>query len=156
QSFLADRRNAAALTSALLAADPSVVIDMTAYTGDDVERLLAALPGSVSRLVVVSSGDVYWTYGSFLRLSPAGAAAGPLDEQAPLREQLYPYRARAGSSDELLYHYDKIIVERIARSRCKAPVTVLRLPMVYGPNDRQKRVEGYLQRFAASDGTLRL
>ncbi len=36
------------------------------------------------------------------------------------------------------------------------PVTVLRLPMVYGPEDPQRRVAGYVARLEASGGTLRL
>jgi nucleoside-diphosphate-sugar epimerase len=73
-----------------------------------------------------------------------------------LRDRLYPYRAQASDPMDLLYSYEKIMVERIARDECKVPVTILRLPMVYGPHDRQNRVGGYLQRFEASGSTLRL
>jgi nucleoside-diphosphate-sugar epimerase len=156
RSLIADRKDTPALTAALATTNPDVVVDMTAYTGEDVERLLSALPASLARLVLVSSGDVYWTYGSFLGLDRANATAVPPDEQSPLREQLYPYRAKASGPEDLLYSYDKIVVERIARDGCRVPVTVLRLPMVYGPGDRQNRVGGYLERFAASGGTLLL
>lgn len=156
RSIRADRRNTATLVAALTTAAPEVVIDMTAYTGDDVERLIPALPGSLTRLVVISSGDVYWTYAAFLGLSQSGTVSSPVDERAPLREQLYPYRAQASGPDDLLYGYDKIVVERSARDGCRAPVTILRLPMVYGAGDRQNRVGGYLARFAAADGTVRL
>jgi hypothetical protein len=33
----------------------------------------------------------------------------PLTEDAPLREHLYPYRATTTSTDDLFYHYDKIL-----------------------------------------------
>jgi hypothetical protein len=42
---------------------PRIVIDMIAYRLEDIERLLAALSPSVERLVVISSGDVYASYG---------------------------------------------------------------------------------------------
>jgi len=155
RSLTADRRRAA-LSSALAAAAPSVLIDMTAYTGEDMERLLAALPASLERLVVISSGDVYWTYGAFLGLSPALPPAAPVDEGAALREQLYPYRAQAQGQEDLRYWYDKIVVERTARTGAGVPVTILRLPMVYGPEGPQRRVSGYLQRLWASGSELRL
>jgi nucleoside-diphosphate-sugar epimerase len=156
RSLRADRKHTSALATALTAAAPAVVVDMTAYTGDDVEGLLAALPASLARLLVISSGDVYWTYAAFLGLSPARPTAAPLDEQASLREQLYPYRAQASGPEDLLYGYEKIVVERMAQIGARVPVTILRLPMVYGPNDPQKRVGGHLERLGASGGTLRL
>jgi nucleoside-diphosphate-sugar epimerase len=47
-------------------------------------------------------------------------------------------------------------VERIAQSGASVPVTILRLPMVYGPDDPQRRIAGYVERLGASGGTLRL
>jgi nucleoside-diphosphate-sugar epimerase len=155
-SLRADRKDTSTLAAALAAAAPAVVVDMTAYTGDDMESLLAALPASLVRLVLISSGDVYWTYAAFLGLSLSRTTAAPLDEQASLRDQLYPYRARASGPEDLLYGYDKIVVERTAQSGARVPVTILRLPMVYGPGDPQKRIGGYLERLGASGGTLRL
>jgi nucleoside-diphosphate-sugar epimerase len=155
RSLTADRHTAA-LSTALVAAGPSVLIDMTAYTGEDMERLLAALPASLEHLVVISSGDVYWTYGAFLELSSALPPAAALDEGAPLREQLFPYRAKAQGQEDLRYWYDKIVVERTARAGAAVPVTILRLPMVYGPKDPHKRVSGCLDRLWAGGSELRL
>ena len=156
RSLTADRKHSSGLATALATAAPAVVVDMTAYTGDDVEGLLAALPTSLVRLVLISSGDVYWTYAAFLGLSRACTIAAPLDEQASLREQLYPYRTQGSGPEDLRYGYEKIMVERMARSGASVPVTILRLPMVYGPNDPQKRIGGYLERLGASGGRLRL
>ena len=156
RSVPADRKDAAALASALAAAAPAVVVDMTPYTGDDVSGLLAALPASVARLVVISSEDVYWTYGAFLGLGPGRPVAAPLDELAPVRDRLYPYRARASGPTDLLYGYDKIVVERTAQGGAGVPVTILRLPMVYGPDDPQRRVVGYVERLESSGGRLRV
>jgi nucleoside-diphosphate-sugar epimerase len=156
RSLSADRKDTSMLATALAAAAPAVVVDMTAYTGADMEGLLSALPRSLRGLVVISSGDVYWTYAAFLGLSRARSAAAPLNERAALRDQLYPYRARATSPNDLLYGYEKIVVEQMAQSRARVPVTILRLPIVYGPNDPHHRVSGYLERLAASGSTLRL
>ncbi|HSE65599.1 MAG TPA: NAD-dependent epimerase/dehydratase family protein [Gemmatimonadales bacterium] len=157
RTLRADRKDTSALERALAAAAPAVVIDMTAYTAEDMERLLAALPPPLKRLVVISSGDVYWTYGAFLGFSLGGrAATEPLNEQAALRDRLYPYRDKASGPSDPLYGYEKIVVEQIAQSFTRAPVTILRLPMVYGPNDRQRRVAGCLERLRASGRTLRL
>lgn len=74
-SLKADRSDAVALARALAIAAPAVVSDMIAYRQEDTERLLDSLPPSVERLVVISSGDVYATYGVFLGLS-SGLSAG--------------------------------------------------------------------------------
>ncbi len=152
----ADRHDQADLKRALAAAAPKVLVDMTAYSARDMEILLAVVPASLERLVVISSGDVYWTYGAFLGLDQAGVATGPLDETGALREQLYPYRAQARSMDDPRYFYEKIFVERTAFAGARVPVSVLRLPMVYGPGDSHKRVGGYLGRMPAGGGEVRL
>jgi nucleoside-diphosphate-sugar epimerase len=95
RSLRADRKHTSTLVTALATAAPAVLIDMIGYTGEDMERLLTALPVSLQHLVVISSGDVYWTYAVFLGLSRGLPPAAPLNEHAPLREQLYPYRAHA-------------------------------------------------------------
>jgi nucleoside-diphosphate-sugar epimerase len=152
----ADRRDTAMLRNALAIAAPSVLIDMTAYRAGDIIGLLPALPPSLERLVVISSGDVYWTYGAFLGLTSGLAPTVALGEEGPLRDRLYPYRDRAEGPDDLLFEYDKILVEQAALAGAAAPVTILRLPMVYGPGDRQRRVGIYLHRFRADPSTLRI
>jgi nucleoside-diphosphate-sugar epimerase len=151
----ADRHDQADLSRALAAAAPKILVDMTAYSDRDMELVLAAAPASLERLVVISSGDVYWTYGAFLGQDQGRAPSRPPDETAPLREKLYPYRAQARSMADPLYSYEKILVERTAFARAKAPVTVLRLPMVYGPGDPHGRVGGYLARMQGT-GELRI
>jgi nucleoside-diphosphate-sugar epimerase len=156
RALTADRRDPSALRAALATAAPNVLIDMTAYDADNVVGLFRALPKSLEQLVVISSGDVYWTYAAFLGLTSAVPPTAALDESAPIREQLYPYRARAKDSDDLLFRYDKIVVERAAQDGAGVPVTILRLPMVYGPGDPQQRVAAYLKHFQAGALTFRL
>ena len=42
--------------------------------------------------------------------------------------------------------YDKILVERVVMENTNLPGTILRLPMVYGPNDYQHRLHEYVKR----------
>jgi len=153
-SLNADRSDAVALARALATAAPAVVIDMIAYQQRDIEVLLDALPASVERLVVISSGDVYATYGVFRGMSPGTTDAKPWNEQAPLRTALFPYRREARGPDDLLFLYEKILVERAALAWSGGATTILRLPMVYGPNDRQRRVTKYVEKFRSSAGSL--
>jgi nucleoside-diphosphate-sugar epimerase len=155
RSLAADRADVAALQAALADAAPAVLVDMIAYTAEDAERLVLSLPASLERLVVISSGDVYWSYGAFLGYEQAEPPRRPLDENAPLRATRYPYRATASGPEDMRYRYEKLDVEEIA-GRAPVPVTVLRLPMVYGLNDRQGRVAGSLARLRSGGGTVRL
>ncbi|PYS51327.1 MAG: NAD-dependent dehydratase [Acidobacteria bacterium] len=59
---------------------------------------------------------------------------------------LYPHRAHAKGQDDFAYNYEKILVERVVMSDAALPFTILRLPAVYGPNDSQHRLFGYLKR----------
>jgi nucleoside-diphosphate-sugar epimerase len=156
RAILADRRDTTALRSALARVMPHVLVDLIAYTAEDVTTLLEALPASLNRLVVVSSGDVYWTYDAFLGRIPAHEVSAPLGESAPLRDHLYPYRAKSKGLDDLEYSYEKILVEQMAQTGSRAPVTILRLPMVYGPGDRRQRVQGYRTRLLAGSSPVRL
>ena len=156
RSLKADRRDVVAVARALEIAAPAVVIDMIAYQEPDVQELLDALPASVERLVVISSADVYATYGAFLGISAGAAESKPSDEQAPLRAVLFPYRREARGPDDLFFSYEKILFERAAMAWGGGATTILRLPMVYGPDDRQRRVQKYVERFRANAEALRL
>ena len=94
---------------------------------------MAIFAGRAGRIVVLSSGDVYRAYGRFVGSEPGPLEPTPLNEDAPLRERLFPYRESAPSTEDLNYWYDKILVERAVLSRSELPGTVLRLPKVYGP-----------------------
>jgi nucleoside-diphosphate-sugar epimerase len=152
----ADRQDAMALTEALRTAAPTVVVDMIAYRQEDIENLVKALPSSVERLVVISSGDVYATYGAFLGLSHDRVESQPSNERARLRTELFPYRREARNTDDPLYGYEKILVERAAMAWNGGSTTILRLPMVYGPGDRQRRVATYVEKLRDGAETLRL
>ncbi len=124
---------------------PDVVLDLIPYTERQAKELADLLRGIAGRVVALSSADVYRNYDGF-----RGAAAGPpdlapLDEEAPLRERLFPYRG-----SDLAFpdrdDYEKILVERVLLTTHELPATILRLPAVYGPGDKQRRLRPYLRR----------
>ena len=118
------------------------VIDMVAYSEASTQPLLSALEGILQRYVLISSSDVYRNYGLLHRLETGDADPSPLDETAPLRTGRFPYRgamARAAEApDRWMDDYDKIPIETSVQGMA-CEWTILRLPMVYGPGDRQRR-----------------
>ena len=119
---------------------PEVVLDMIPMNEVDARRLVGAFGGRARRSVAISSQDVYRAYDRATRRDPGPPDRIPLSEDAPLREKLYPYE-RDG-----VENYEKILVERVVMGDPELPCTVLRLPAVYGPGDRQHRFFEYLKR----------
>jgi len=119
------------------------VIDLLAMTLAATQPLLEALAGRVGRYVMASSGDVYRQYGALHRLERADRPIQALDEDAPLRTRLHPYRATPprlpDDPSAWMDDYDKVPIERAVAARAELPAVVVRLPMVYGPSDRQRR-----------------
>lgn len=118
--------------SELTRADPDVVIHMVPMGEADARAAVEAFSGRAGRTVAVGSGDVYRAYGVFTGIERGPLASGLLNEDAPLRTVLYPYRAKAKSPDDMEYSYEKILVERVLMSQSDLPATILRLPKVYG------------------------
>ena len=118
---------------------PEAVIDCRALTRRDAETALAALP-DVERWIVISSVDVYRAFGALNEDRETDPV--PLDEDSPVRPDRYPYRGKTPGMDE----YDKLDVEDTYLPR---GATVLRLPMVYGEHDYQRREEFLLRRVRA-------
>jgi len=115
---------------------PDAVVDCRALTRRDADTALEALP-DVKRRVVISSVDVYRAFGA-LNVDEETDPV-PLDEESPVRQERYPYRDKMPGMDD----YDKLDVEDVYRPR---GATVLRLPMVYGEHDYQRREEFLLRR----------
>jgi nucleoside-diphosphate-sugar epimerase len=118
------------------------VIDLLAYTQADTLPLFEAFGGRIKRYVLASSLDVYRNYEGLHRKADPGPILQPLEEGAPLRTTRHPYRVNPrraiGSADAWLDDYDKIPLEEGLR-RADLRHTILRLPMTYGPGDRQQR-----------------
>ena len=108
----------------------------------DTEPLLACLDGEIDHYIMISSSDVYARYERLHKRATGGVNTGALDENAPLRSTRYPYRTDTprptGDPERCLDDYDKIPIEEATR-RLASAWTILRLPMVYGPGDKQHR-----------------
>jgi nucleoside-diphosphate-sugar epimerase len=127
-------------------------VDMICYNERDAAELVRVFSNIAGRIVVISSMDVYRAYGGFLKLEPAPVDQLPLDENSPLRESRFPYRALAKGPDDMAFNYDKIPVEDVVMSESGIPGTVLRLPAVYGPGDH--RAFDYLKRMIDGRKTI--
>lgn len=129
---------------------PEVVLHMIAYTERDLRPALDLAAQGGRRLVVISSQDVYRAFGRLLGTESGPPDPLPLTEDSALRERLYPYRSDPPLPDDDPQHwrdeYDKIPVERLALTNGAVAGTVLRLPAVYGPGDKQHRLWPYLKR----------
>jgi nucleoside-diphosphate-sugar epimerase len=134
-----DRADLAGLTGRLLALRPDAVIDTRALTKADAEAVLPHLPDA--HLVLLSSIDVYRAYE--LILAGQGGEPVPISEESPVRVGRYPLRGLLPGLGE---HYDKLDVEPgyLARGG-----TALRLAMIYGEHDGQRREEFILRRVRA-------
>lgn len=144
ETLRGDRAELPAHRDAFARFGPEAVVDTIAYTEREGEELVRTFRGLAGRLVVLSSQDVYTAYGRLLRLEGGSPDPSPLTEDSPLRSSRYPYRGMACRPDEMAYSYDKILVEQAVAGNVDLPATVLRLPCVYGPRDRQRRVREYL------------
>src|ERR671912_591085 len=96
-----------------------------------------------TRLLVVSSMDVYRAFGAVLAGTETDSV--PVDETSPVRSERYPYRGRTLVSTDA-DTYEKLDVEAAYLAR---EATVCRLPMVYGERDHQRREEPILRRARA-------
>jgi nucleoside-diphosphate-sugar epimerase len=155
QTIRGDRRELTSFREAFRRFGPEVVLDTIAYTEGDGRTFAEAFRGLAPRLVVLSSQDVYASYGRLLRLEDGPAERSAATEDSPLRTSRYPYRAMA-KPGEMAHDYEKTLVESAALSEADAPVTILRLPKVYGPGDPQRRLRPYLDRMGSAEAEILL
>lgn len=123
----------------LTAFAPEAVIDCLALSRADAEGALQAIPDA-RRRIVISSVDVYRAFGSLLTGRESDPV--PITEESPVRSERYPYRGQLPGRDD----YDKLDVEDVYAA---AHALVLRLPMVFGEHDYQRREEFLLRRVRA-------
>lgn len=117
---------------------PDAVVDCLAMSRADVDAVLPFLPDV--RIVLLSSMDVYEAF--WLVLDEREGEPLPITEESRLRQQRYPYREKGGRPAD----YDKLDVEPAYLAR---GATVLRLAMIYGEHDHQRREEFILRRVRA-------
>jgi nucleoside-diphosphate-sugar epimerase len=150
QHLLTDRARLPEFRQVFQQFAPEVVLDMIPYTELDARIVMETFHGIAQRVVAISSGDVSRAYGRLIGTEPGPIEPVPLTEETALREKLYPYRGETLRSKDdpmrWMDDYDKIVVERIFMSDPTLSGTILRLPMMYGPRDKQHRLFEYLKR----------
>jgi nucleoside-diphosphate-sugar epimerase len=143
QGVALDRRNAEGVRALVRERRITAVVDLLAFVEADTVPLLTALDGEVDRWVMASSCDVYRNYEGLHRKADPTPINGPLAEDSPLRASRHPYRQAprrtADTADAWMDDYDKIPLEEALRARPGLAGVILRLPMVFGPGDRQRR-----------------
>lgn len=122
---------------------PDVVLHAICHTEAQARMACDVFDGMASRMVLLSSVDVYRAFGRVIGTESCPPEPTPLSETAPLRDNLFPY-----GPEHREPQYDKILVEQVALASESLPTTVLRLPMVWGPRDHRHRIYGYARRMA--------
>ena len=149
--ILGDRQRLDESAAALRALKPDIVIDCVLSSGRQARALISVFRGVASRIVALSSCDVYRACGVLHGSEPGPLEPVPLTESSPLRTRLQTYPPER---IRMLQHvfawldeeYDKIPIEREVLGDPELPGTVLRLPMVYGPGDPLHRLSPIVKR----------
>jgi nucleoside-diphosphate-sugar epimerase len=153
--IVGDRENIFDFKKQFLSFKPELVVDTIAYTAQDVWGLQLALKDVTNNLVLLSSGDVYRAYDTFHK-NLSDINNSPLTEQSELRNRLYPYRPKSVDKyDELLFNYDKIIVEKMVQREMFNTI-ILRLPAVFGPDDKQQKLGEYIKPMITNQPIIKL
>lgn len=134
---------------------PQVVVDLILSSGQQATELIKVIRSVAERVVAISSMDVYRAWGVIHGVEHGPLEPLPITEHSALRStrRLYPpetLKTMANIFSWLNDKYDKIAVEEAIMGQRDLPGTVLRLPMVYGPNDPVHRFFPLLKRI--SDG----
>lgn len=115
---------------AILDFAPEVVLHNIVIQKDHITELQKIVSGLAKRIVLTSSIDVYKSYGILTGIEPGPVTTVIQGEDAPLRDELFPYRKDVPDSNHPLYNYDKIPAERAVLEHPELEGVVLRLPMV--------------------------
>ncbi|WP_194840850.1 NAD-dependent epimerase/dehydratase family protein [Filobacillus milosensis] len=144
EELLGNREELEKYREQIKAFNPDVVLDMICMFERNVEQLEKALEGIVKRLVLISSADVYRAFEVINKVTEGPIQPMPLKEDSELRTQRYPFKGKM--DNDFANEYDKIPVEEKAMGSDKFDTTILRLPMVYGANDPNRRFMSYIHR----------
>jgi nucleoside-diphosphate-sugar epimerase len=123
-----DRTDRRAFVRTLRGREFDVVVDNIAYEAEDVEAALEALAGRTGQYILTSSGAVY----------------GPVTTLRPLAEEDADLAVRTGDA----YADGKRACEQVLHRDPSVPWTVLRPPVVQGPEDPTLRGWFWYQRIA--------
>jgi nucleoside-diphosphate-sugar epimerase len=138
-----DRMDGVRLTEIFRAHGVDTVIDIFALGMLNTRAVMEAVAAIGGRYLLLSSVDVYSNYGGLLRKESPAIQAAPAKEDDPLRAMRFPYRGNPhrpkGVNAEQFEDYDKIILEEAALGDGRFATTVIRAPMIFGPDDKQHR-----------------
>lgn len=126
--YACDRRDSEKLAGLLPALNWDAVVDFCAYEPGDAASLLAAIPGTVSQYIYISTCSVY-----------EPSAPSPKTEDSPLL-------AAGGEDPGRMYAYKKLVLEREAAEICarhNTALTILRPAFIYGPLNYAPRESFY-------------
>jgi nucleoside-diphosphate-sugar epimerase len=134
------------------------VVDVILSSEKQARGLLETFAGITGRIVALSSQDVYRAYGVLVGIDEGPPQQLPLTEESELRTKP-PYPSEHARKMQAIFSwldedYDKVRVERVLNSSAQTPVTILRLPMVYGPGDPLHRLYPMVKRINDGRETL--
>lgn len=136
---------------------PRFVIDMRAMSVEDTLPLIDVLKHRDLRYTMISSSDVYRSYGHFIGAEDGEHEAGPITERSPLRTSQYPYRPATQELDDpkadWRYDYDKIPAEKCVAAALD-DYCILRLPMVFGRDKALARFNWILDPIKKGETTV--
>ena len=119
---------------------PEIIVDVVPYIakgGHGVRHF----HGIADRAVVVTSMDVYRAFAVAWGNEAGAVEPVPLTEDAVIRSAPSP-----DLTDDI--DFDNVEVENALRGDTDLPVSVLRMPILYGPRDPQRRLARYVRRMA--------
>lgn len=134
QHIQGDRRNPDDFHEKLKGKTFDVVIDNIAFTEDHVKTALKVFQGSAGRYVLTSSASVYYSGSMTMPLVESDV---DLNFKAPSGEETSPFWS---------YTMGKLGTERAVQAQDKLQYTIIRPPMVLGPQDHTLRGYFYFQR----------
>lgn len=124
---------------------PDVILHNVVINTGHIQQLLDMAQGITNRIIMTSSMDVYADFGRVLGLDNSPIQDHIVTEESPLRTVLYPYRRNFENQPEHpYYNYDKIPCEQLVMTNPNIKGTVLRLPMVIGERDKQRRLYNWV------------
>jgi len=112
------------------------VVDLSAFTGEDGRRAAALFGGRVGHYVMISTGQVYLVRKTCPRPAREEDYDGPVMERPADPADLADWEYGMGKRD----------CEDALSAADGFPATRVRIPMVNGPLDYFRRIEGYLWR----------
>jgi nucleoside-diphosphate-sugar epimerase len=151
EHILGERSDLASHVTEFRQSTPDVVVDFILSSGTQARTLMDLFRGIASRVVAISSGDVYRAAGVMHGFESGPIQPVPLTEESDLRTKTNVYGPEILARLRQVFpwfddEYDKIPVEQAVMNDPELPGTVLRLPMVYGPGDPLHRLFPYLKR----------